>query len=258
MRNINQKYFNPTKIYDFLILEGKKFLIEDGVSLQDMHKLEPDNETKLLCKLLPKGRYGNSLTTEPHFSTDYAPSYEPTYDGRGVAYAGCSIYSQTILAEVDRAKKFDDSRQGSEILDAFIISMADERFIEALKTVVESELEERPAMLDYLSDGLTSEEWDWMMDLMHPLSLDEFHQIRKAMEAKKKKARRNPSSTDIPTTTKGLLRCFWLPLVLWKKTSGEILDTINYLKSGDEMDDFDKDTAKLDKAIRELKWYRTK
>ena len=136
------------------------------------------------------------------------------------------------------------------------MSMSDERFVEALVSVVESELEERAAMLDYLSDDLSAEEWDWMMDVMHPITLDEFHQIRKAWDSKERAKKRPPQKNKI--NTKKVLRYAWLPLVLWEKTSGEILFKLPMLKSGDSAENFDKDTNKINTALGELKWYRAK
>ena len=60
-----------------------------------------------------------------------------------------------------------------------------------------------------------------------------------------RKVKKEPSTADI-------LKRFWLPLSLWRMTTGEILDTITMLKSGGTADDFERDCKKVEKAVRDL------
>ena len=101
----------------------------------------------------------------------------------------------------------------------------------------------------YLADDIDDDRWQLLNHAVSPLTRDQHELIHRRRNNAKRNASRK-AEKDLSTAE--ILMRFWLPLSLWRMTTGEILDTITMLKSGGTADDYERDCKKVEKAVREL------
>lgn len=123
-------------------------------------------------------------------------------------------------------------------------------FADALTNYSEAVIEKDDAnAFLHIADDIDDDKWQLINHAVSPLTREEHEAIHKRKNNAKRnasrKAKKNHSTADI-------LKRFWLPLSLWRMTTGEILGTITMLGSGRNADDDERDRKKIEKAVRGL------
>lgn len=145
-------------------------------------------------------------------------------------------------------------------LESFLHSFDNEYFIHVLCEVALNALSLKPRdwLIKEKAKAIADEDdlqFNLFTEVQHRATRQEEAALSKNLEnlrkSKSRKKKHIPSASE-------LIRSRWLSMVLWNKTTAEILDALPTLKSGDDANAHEADCKKIDSAIRRLSLTRYK
>ena len=246
-RRFDRVFNDLPLIWRFLVNEGRKHdLIRYRFLVNCI--LPPNEDAIYICKSLPGGH-------------DLISKYGITNDGLGLGYTALSIYGRQYLCALRSATEESATRSARENSTDFLKSVKDDHFVDALKDVTISIGDDRKDAISRITDDIEPQEKDELLKYLGTITPDELDEIIKSTERKRvakrrgKRATENKNSLPKPLAPE-ILKKYWLPFVLWNKTTAEILEAIPALSSGDKAEDHDRDCNTIDRAVQRLKWTR--